>query len=236
MNKWQSVGNTLLSMYGVVQRSSIDPYQTRKGGIAEVFAGKYLRDLYGPMADIESFTVSQFKDYNQFPEAAPFSGVLDLLMHSPEKMTIEVKSKEMREYERIADHGMFPREQVMQGANQAILAGTTKYMMLWVFLTPALSTLLKGISEEFEFEGKMIDSWMWDEDFEQAVIDLNITMDDFKFCAKEFDADIRLVNAYRQKALDLTEEFVNHRRINKRLFTADERRIIKNFIKENKID
>ena len=246
LNKYSSPGKTVLSMFGLLEKTPIEKYQTYKGGISEIFAKEYLRKKYNGQADIESFTVSQFPDFNQFPEAAPFSGVLDLMMHKPLKMSVEVKSKEMREYERIAEHGIFPRDQVAQGANQAVLAGTTRYMMLWVFLKPRASKLLKELSAVHTYERTVEengvltkvtaeeDSWIWGEDFGRAAAELGLKDTDFKYFAKEFDVDIRLVNAYREKALKLYNEFLINRRVERKLFSTKELKSISDFIKTDK--
>lgn len=231
LNKYNSPGSVLLRLFGITKRSQIPEYQTRKGGLAETFAHKYLEKKYGKMADIEAFATNMFKDYNQFPEAAPFSGVLDLLMHKPDKMTIEVKSKEMKDYESIGEYKMYPRDQVTQGANQAVLAGTTKYMMVWVFLEPRTSKLIKQLEEEYVDEnGEVSDLWIWGDNFDQAAIDLGLTEEDFKYHAAEFDADERIVNAYRKKAVALVEDFKQNRRIKKTLFKGYERKLLREFI------
>ena len=180
-NKFSRPGKTILNIFGLTKKSPIDPYQTYKGGIVEIFAKRFLLKEYGADADIEAFTVSQFKDsnMNQFPEAAPFSGVLDIMMHMPIKLPVEVKSKEMKEYERIVKHGMYPKDQLVQGANQAVLAGVDKYMMLWGFISEDLSKLLKTIAKE--------DLWLWEENYEQAIIDLELSEDDVKFHYKIFE-------------------------------------------------
>ena len=238
-NSYSSPGKTLMNMFGLLAKTKIEPYQEVKGGIAEVFAKRYLQKKYKHAIDIESFTVSQFKDtgMNQFPEAAPFSGVLDLMLHFRDttRMTVEVKSKEMKDYDLIAKMNQFPKEQVVQGANQAILAGTTRYLMLWIFLTPALSKLLKALTKMKAQTKKLVDSngnervvdyednlWIWGYDFERAVDELEITEDHFLFYSKEFEADPRMIGAYREKALKLYNDFYINRRIERKLFNRDE--------------
>ena len=238
-NSYSSPGKTLMNMFGLLAKTKIDPYQEVKGGIAEVFAKRYLQKHYKEAIDVETFTVSQFKEtgMNQFPEAAPFSGVLDLMLHFRDttRMTVEVKSKEMKDYDKIAKMNLFPKEQIVQGANQAILAKTERYLMLWVFLTPALSKLLKALTKMTPIKKKIIDStgneriveaednlWIWGYDFERAAEELEITEEHFLFYAKEFEADPRMIGAYREKALRLYNDFYINRRIERKLFNKDE--------------
>jgi hypothetical protein len=226
-NKYASVGKTIMSNFGLINRGTFDPYQGYKGGIAEIFAKTFLLKKYGAEADIEAFTLSMFKNYNQFPNEAPFSGVLDLMIHMPIKMPIEVKSKEDREYERIAIHHMYPKDQCVQGANQAMLSHVDKYMMLWVFLTPSVSKLLKSIAKE--------ELWMWGENYAQAAQELGITSDDFRFHSKIFTIDERMIKAYREKGLRLYDEFYKNRRIKKKLFNSAELKEIKAYIADQQL-
>lgn len=238
-NSYSSPGKTLMNMFGLLAKTKIEPYQEVKGGIAEVFAKKYLQKKYKEAINVETFTVSQFKDtgMNQFPEAAPFSGVLDLMLHFRDttRMTVEVKSKEMKDYDKIAKMQIFPKEQVVQGANQAILAKTQRYLMLWVFLTPALSKLLKTLTKMTTTKTRLVGTdgvekivesednlWIWGYDFERAAEELEITEDHFLYYAKEFEADPRMIGAYREKALKLYNDFYINRRIERKLFNKDE--------------
>jgi hypothetical protein len=226
-NKFSSSGKTIMTMFGINERSQIDPYQIYKGGIVEVFAKRHLMETYGPEADIEDFAVKQFENYNQFPDDLPFSGVLDIMIHMPIKLPVEVKSKEMKDYERIAVHNIYPKDQLVQGANQAVLAHVDKYMMLWGFISPSLSKMLKEITQQ--------DLWIWGEDYRKAVLDLEITAEDIIFHGKIFDVDERLIKAYREKSLKLYNEFYENRRINKKLFSASELKEIKAFIESQNI-
>jgi hypothetical protein len=172
LNKYASVGKTLLSMFGFTQRTEIPLYQTVKGGIVEEFANRYLEELYGGRYKIESFTLEQFAAtrFNQFPDQLPFSGALDKLIHGDIKLPVEIKSKEIREYEKIALNKQYPKDQVVQGANQAFMYGAEKFMMLYGFLSKEISDYLKDITEN--------DLWVWGKDYAQAIEDLGLKYED----------------------------------------------------------
>ena len=225
-NKWTSAGKTILKNFGLIKKTPFDKYYSYRGGIAEEFAKKHLLKKYGAQADIEAFTLSQFKNMNQFPESAPFSGVLDLFMHQPERMPIEVKSKAMKDYEWIALKNVYPKDECVQGANQAMLIGTDKYMMIWVFISPTASDLLRSITDE--------DLWLWKEDYALAIQELGLTKDDFKFHSKIFPMDLRMMKAYREKALDRYNDFYYERRVKRDLFDSDEWRLLKSVASERK--
>lgn len=52
LNKYASVGKTLLTMFGLAERNKIPLYQTVKGQIVEELATQYLEELYGGRYDI----------------------------------------------------------------------------------------------------------------------------------------------------------------------------------------
>jgi len=240
-NSYSSPGKTLLNMFGLVAKTEIDPYQEVKGGIAEYFAKIYLQRKYKEAVDVEAFTVSQFKNFNQFPEEAPFSGVLDLMMHfrDTSKITVEVKSKEMKDFDKIAKLNIYPKEQIVQGANQAILAKTEQYLMLWVFLTPSLSKLIKELTKKYKIKKTIYQDgqlkeyeveeslWIWGQDYARAIEELEITEEHVLYHDKEFEADPRMIKAYREKALKLYNDFYVNRRIDKNLFKREELNMLK---------
>jgi hypothetical protein len=225
LNKYASVGKTLLSMFGFAERQEIPLYQTVKGGIVEEFANQYLEDLYGGRYKIESFTLEQFAQtrFNQFPDQLPFSGALDKLIHGEIKLPVEIKSKEIREYEKIAIDKQYPKDQVVQGANQAFMYGAEKYMMLYGFLSKEISEYLKEITEN--------DLWIWGKDYAQAIKDLHLKYEDIKFHHDILDYDSRIIKAYREKAQKIYNEFFTSRMIDRSLFKKEELEEIKVFIK-----
>jgi hypothetical protein len=94
--------------------------------------------------------------------------------------------------------------------------------MLWGFISPSLSKMLKEITKQ--------DLWIWGDDYRKAVLDLEITAEDVTFHGKIFEVDERLIKAYREKSLKLYNEFYENRRINKKLFNSEELKEIKNYI------
>lgn len=225
LNKYASVGKTLLSMFGLMERNPIPLYQTVKGGIVEEFATIYLNELYGGRYDIESFTLEQFKktNFNQFPDQLPFSGALDKLIHGDIKLPVEIKSKEMKEYEKIAVNKKYPKDQIVQGANQAYMYGAEKFMMLYGFLNEEISTLLKTLTEN--------DLWIWGQDYAKAIEDLEIRYGDIIFHHEIMDYDERILKAYREKAQKIYNDFYTSRTIDRNLFKKEELIDIGRYIK-----
>lgn len=225
LNKFSSIGKQLLSSFGFLERSPIPPYQQHKGGIIEYFTDQYLAEVYGDTLKLESFELDQFENYNQFPDEAPFTGALDKYIHIPVKLPIEVKSKEMKDYNWIVEQGNWPIEQLTQGANQAVLAGADKYMMVYGFIKPGTSKYLQAIFKE--------DMWIFGNDYARAVEALGLKYDMFEFAHKIFDADRRKIIKYREQALTSVLEVHTHKRIPKKYFKANELSAIKSKIKES---
>ena len=236
LNKYASVGKTLLTMFGLAERNSIPLYQMVKGQIVEEFATRYLNELYGGRYNIESFTLEQFKNYNQFQDQIPFSGALDKLIHGDIKLPVEIKSKEMREYDRIANKRIYPKDQIIQGANQAYMYGAEKFMMLYGFLRPEISELLKDLTrtyivkkDEYDPAGNKIGEveveetlWTWGKDYAKAIKDLGLRYEDIVFHHEVMDYDPRIIKAYREKAQKIYDSFYMDRKIDRALFKKEE--------------
>lgn len=235
LNKYASVGKTLLTMFGLVEKNPIPLYQTIKGQIVEEFATQYLNELYGGRYNIESFVLEQFKNFNQFQDQLPFSGALDKLIHGDVKLPVEIKSKEIREYENIAVKKNYPKDQIIQGANQAYMYGAEKFMMLYGFLKPEISDLLKSLTETYTVKKKVVDAlgneqeieveetlWSWGKDYSQAIKDLGLRYEDIIFHHEVMDYDPRIIKAYREKAQKIYDNFYMERKIDRFLFKKEE--------------
>jgi len=235
LNKYASVGKTLLTMFGLVEKNPIPLYQTIKGQIVEEFATQYLNELYGGRYNIESFVLEQFKNFNQFQDQLPFSGALDKLIHGDVKLPVEIKSKEIREYENIAVKKNYPKDQIIQGANQAYMYGAEKFMMLYGFLKPEISDLLKSLTESYTVKKKVVDAlgneqeieveetlWSWGKDYSQAIKDLGLRYEDIIFHHEVMDYDPRIIKAYREKAQKIYDNFYMERKIDRFLFKKEE--------------
>ena len=235
LNKYASVGKTLLTMFGLVEKNPIPLYQTIKGQIVEEFATQYLNELYGGRYNIESFVLEQFKNFNQFQDQLPFSGALDKLIHGDVKLPVEIKSKEIREYENIAVKKNYPKDQIIQGANQAYMYGAEKFMMLYGFLKPEISDILKSLTETYTIKKKVVDAlgneqeieveetlWSWGKDYSQAIKDLGLRYEDIIFHHEVMDYDPRIIKAYREKAQKIYDNFYMERKIDRFLFKKEE--------------
>ena len=245
LNRFASVGATLLGTFGLLEKKEIPLYQSIKGNIVEEFANQYLEEIYGGRYDIESFTLSQFKNYNQFPDAKPFSGALDKLIHGKTKIPVEIKAKEMKDHRKIAINGNYPKDQVVQGANQAYMYGADNFMMLYGFLSPEISNMLKDVCKKFTTtvteknilgieETKTVEEtcWIWGENYAQAIEDLGLRYEDITFHHKIMDFDPRIIKAYRKKAQELYDDFYKTRTIDRWQFKKEELFDVMKYVKK----
>ena len=235
LNRFATVGSTLLSTFGLLERKPIPLYQSIKGNIVEEFATRYLEELYGGRYNIESFTLEQFSGYNQFPEQKPFSGALDKLIKGDVILPVEIKSKEMKDHKKIAIDGKYPKDQLIQGANQAYMYGAEKFMMLYGFLSKDISDILKdicksyttikrqknalGMWEEVEVEETL---WIWGKDYAQAIEDLGLEYEDIVFHHEVMDFDPTVIENYRRKAKEIYDDFAETGIIDRYKFNKDE--------------
>lgn len=226
LNSFSSKGKTLLSIFGYLEKETIDPYQLIKGGIVEYFANEYLLELYGDRIDVESYTVQQFPDFNQFHHSPPFSGVLDKLLKSPVKLPVEIKSKEIKDYEYIATKGNYPKDHILQAMNQAYFINASRCMLIYGFLTEHANILLRefvdnGILEQIF--GKNSNAY----DYKAVCETLGFTRDMFIFDHKIFEVDNDLVENNRKKALGLYNEFYQTKEIPLSYFSKNELELLK---------
>lgn len=226
LNQWSSPGKALLNAFGFLEKETIDPYQTLKGGLVEHFADEYLKSLYGDRLDLESFTLSQFNNFNQFPDTPPFSGALDKLLKAPVKLPIEIKSKEMKAWEEIVTYQQWPKDHVVQGMNQAYFVGASRFMMLYGFLTDEASLLLRRMVDE-GLAAELFGVTSYNIDFKSMAETFGFTYDMFKFAHKIFEVNNDEIEGYRKKALDLYNQFFETRQIPKSLFKPNELDMLK---------
>lgn len=221
LNKWASPGSALLRMFGFLEKEKIDPYQTLKGGLVEHFADTYLYELYGDALDLESFTLSQFVNFNQFPESVPFSGALDKLLRAPIKLPIEIKAKEIKAWNEIVEKDMWPNDHRVQGMNQALFVKASRFMMVYGFLTEEASLLLrKYVDNKIITEIFGTDEFNYD--FKKIAETLGFTYDMFRFAHKIFETDVNEIESYRMKALNLYNNFKETKAISKSYFKPAE--------------
>lgn len=221
LNPWASPGKTLLRAFGFLEKEDIDPYQTLKGGIVEYFADQYLYELYGEDIDLESFTLTQFANFNQFPESIPFSGALDKLLRAPVKLPIEIKAKEMREWNKIVVNQQWPKDHLVQGMNQAYFVGASRFMMLYGFLTEEASLLLRK-AVDTGLIAEIFGTDTFNIDYKALVETFGFTYEMFNFAHKIFEVNNKEIEGYRKKALDLYNNFFETRMIPKSYFKPDE--------------
>ena len=116
----------------------------------------------------------------------------------------------------------YPKDHILQGSNEALLAKSERYMMLYVFLKPEVSQLLDYIKKN--------DLWIWDKDYEAAYEFLGLSIEHFEFKYDIFKPDFRMIEAYRKRAYNYWNEVNEHRRIPLELFSKEQIIELKLFI------
>jgi hypothetical protein len=146
-NKWQSIGWAVLDRCGFLAKEEIDPFYLVRGNVAELIVDKYLNTVYKEKGiDIQTkrFTVQEV-DYDMFPKNKRFGRVVDIGIAKPldKRAVVEVKSKNMKNYNMIAVDKNVPEEEVLQGKFLARLSQTEKLLMAYVFFTDSQEAVIK---------------------------------------------------------------------------------------------
>lgn len=238
-NKWRSVGASLLSVFGLVEKSDVELYQQHKGGIAEVAAFRYLQKEF-PATRFKSYELDDFEGRNQFPEAHPFSGVLDIGVENPSSlpfnlnfippsvMPIEVKSKDWKARKKLLDainKGEFPIDNKIQGDNQALLVESKAYMLMYVFLKPYVTDILRPYFNSLDSKDKINYELLFDE--------LELELEDFDYQYKIIEPDYEQLMKYRRTAKNRYDEMYSHKRIPLDYFNQDEVIYLKMHVMKN---
>ena len=160
INKWQSVGLTVLDFLGITRPLPIDPFYMKRGEIAENLTVKYLTskliDKY-PQHEIMYFKLSDFPNYDQFPNNKYFSGVTDIIVKKNKNITkndtlekrldnvliFEVKSKSKSNYDSIITNELYPEHEIAQGQFLAMLNQKSIVLLVWVFFDEACENKIK---------------------------------------------------------------------------------------------
>lgn len=233
-NPYMTPGKALIQAFGLLEYSPIDPYYTHRGGVIEVLAEAYLREVLYPSYKlvIENYELADFPGYNQFPNEKPFSGVLDKAIVQPFRLPLEIKSKEMKDYSWIVGKGKYPEAEVTQGQHLADLWKASQVMMLWGFIDTKLQTYLKGVTEAGIFE--TFTKMHYGErriDYDKAVQELGLTYKDVTWEFKIYDVDHAKLKKYRDFSIEIYDQVINERRISRKWFNHSELEDIDKFIK-----
>lgn len=234
-NPYTTPGKALLQAFGLLEYVAIDPYYTVRGGVVEVLAEEYIKKVLYPSLDlkVQSYELTDFKGYNQFPQHAPFSGVLDKAILEPFKLPIEIKSKEMKDYKWIVEKGKHPENEVIQGMQLSDLWGTDKVLMIWGFIDLKLQRYLKdvinaGIVEEF----KKMQYGELHTNYEALTEALGLTYKDVTWEFQIYDVNKQELDNYRTHSLGIYNEVITERRIPRKWFSHSELEDLDEFIKK----
>lgn len=161
-NEYNSSGREALGVLNLLEKESIDPFYTLRGDVAERFVYEKVKDFFGKKYGLGNVEVKLFdnKDYtygdmwNYDKETKKgnkdFGGRMDIgvkvTMNDGTKRAfiIEVKSKSMKDYDKIAVQKNYPESETYQGIFLANMGNQSQVTMFWVFFTEAQEEELKS--------------------------------------------------------------------------------------------
>jgi len=139
-NEYQGIGYGVLDRVGLIDFEQIDAWYQIRGTVAEYFVGKYIQNMYQEKLGVE-LTMKHFTTksvgYDQFGTNKKFGGVIDWGISAPQeyRAVVEVKSKNIKHYDKIIKDKKAPEEEVLQGKYLAHLSKVDKLLMGYAFFT-----------------------------------------------------------------------------------------------------
>lgn len=125
MNKFKPKGDCVLSMLGLV-KEPFDEFYTKRGAIAESLAKRSLERRNHKCVVYDKFAVH----FDNFPEDPWFGGLIDIEL--PEEKTLyEIKSKNIKDYDKISQFGDACQEE--QAMHYGYLRGYEEVHIMWIF-------------------------------------------------------------------------------------------------------
>ena len=125
MNPYSKVGDTLLRMFKVI-KSDIDAKWLLRGDFAEgIVRGVYERDGHRTVVYDKKKC-----NYTNFPKSSEITGLIDIELPD-EKTLIEVKSKSMKDYDKIMNEP--PKSEIYQGLLYGYMRNYKYITMEWIF-------------------------------------------------------------------------------------------------------
>lgn len=179
LDKYKKVGDVLLEMHGFI-KSEVDPKWLKRGQLAENIVLKvYERNHKCITYDKKIINYDNFQTYKNC------GGLIDIEIPS-ENTLIEVKSKSMKDYEKICEKQ--PEVEIYQALYYGYLRGYKEITMEWIFFDKE--------TEEEVFSGKK-----------------PTTLMNLKRLSKKFSVDENEIKQLIVKALKIVQIFRNEKRI-----------------------
>lgn len=136
MNKFKPRGDAVLSMLGYVTEE-FDPFYTKRGKIAETLALKSLTKR-----GFKCVTYDGFKcHFDNFPNNPYFGGLIDIEIPSLNTL-YEIKSKNIKDYDKIAKYGDSVQEE--QAMHYGWLRRYGKVHIMWIFFDDESESEIKS--------------------------------------------------------------------------------------------
>ena len=136
LNKFKPRGDAVLAMLGYV-KEEFDPFYTDRGALAEKLAAASLRKRgFNPVTyDARKLF------YDNFPDNPYFGGLIDIEL--PEQHTLyEIKSKSIKDYEKISKYGDEVQEE--QAMHYGWLRGYAEVHIMWIFFDEETENLIRN--------------------------------------------------------------------------------------------
>lgn len=134
LDKFNKPGDTILSMLGYIYED-IDPFYVDRGALGEKFALRFLsRNHKCVIYDKKEC------NYDNFPENQNFGGLIDIEIPD-EKTLYEIKTKNVKDYDKIVQNG--DKLQEGQAMHYGWLRGYETVHIMWIFFDDVAEAEIK---------------------------------------------------------------------------------------------
>lgn len=228
LNQWNSVGKAVLSLFGLLQGYEIDPYYTVRGSIVEHLADAYIADVVYPEYKgelvVESFELSDFAGFNQFPHKAPWSGAIDKGITAPFRQSVEIKSKGANDINWIKNNKNYPELETVQGEQLARLWDADSCLMVWGFIPKDIEKYIRDAMADPDIMDafRVVKNGVREVDYGVMCEVMEIGMTDLEWAHNVITVNNAKLNRYADEVLGVRQSVIDNRRIPLNLFTAEE--------------
>jgi len=221
-NIFNGIGYGVLDRVGFLEKEDIPPYYTVRGAVGEYLVNLFIIETYKKKSvDIvtKCFTPAMV-NYDMFPKNDKFGGIVDIGISSPTdyRAVVEVKSKSLKDYDKIAVKKEPNEEEVLQGKQLAFLSSVPKLLMAFIFFNENqesnLKALVPTIKDVYNFDVKtLVEGLRW-------------SAKDFQIAILPYKIDREQIANEMEKSYETLHRIVKLGSISKMHFNADERQYL----------
>lgn len=157
-NSFTTVGEAILERFGFLEKGHFEEWYSVRGRVGELLANEYIKAFLKHKGieykKIHAYELNMFKGFDMFHPSYKhghevFGGTPDMLVEKEdrkENMLIEVKTKNISNYNYIVSQDGAPETETLQAHYLGYMTKSKEYALIYVFMTDEQETMLKKIT------------------------------------------------------------------------------------------